>query len=151
MRLAREISLWSKDPSTKVGAIIVNRNHRIIATGYNGFPSRIEDDPKLLEDRTTKYRLIIHAEMNALLNALNNGISVEHCSLYVYPLPTCGECAKNIVQSGVDKVFMISDDLHNERWRETWLSGRDIFDRGRIELSFIPKKDLDDVSLTIPL
>ena len=86
MKLAREISTWSKDPSSKIGAVIVNDERRILATGYNGFPKGIEDTEERLNDRDQKYPLIVHAEMNALMNALYSGVSVKDATIYVYGL-----------------------------------------------------------------
>ena len=101
MRLAREIADWSKDPSSKIGAIIVNDKRRILATGYNGFPEGIEDTEERLNNREEKYPRIIHAETNALLNALKNGVSVEGATLYVCGLPVCPDCTKSIIQAAI--------------------------------------------------
>ncbi len=63
MKLAREISTWSKDPSSQIGAVIINDERRILATGYNGFPKGIRDTEERLNDREQKYPMIVHAEM----------------------------------------------------------------------------------------
>jgi len=85
--LAREISTWSKDPSTKIGAVIVNDDRRILATGYNGFPKGIEDTAERYENKEVKYETVIHAEMNAIYNATYNGISLRDSTIYVWGLP----------------------------------------------------------------
>ena len=74
--IAREISTWSKDPSRKIGAIAV-RDRKILATGYNGFPKGIEDTPTRLNIREVKYQYVVHAEMNCIYNAAENGVSLR--------------------------------------------------------------------------
>ena len=100
----------SKDPSTQVGACIVNPRNKIISVGYNGMPTGISDDefPWVREGAPleTKYPYVCHAELNAILN--NIGISLENCKIYV-PLFPCNECCKAIIQSGIREVIYISD------------------------------------------
>lgn len=121
MRLAREVSTWSKDPSSKIGAVIVNDRRRILATGYNGFPEGIDDSEERLNNREEKYPRIIHAEMNVLLNALKNGVSVEGATLYVYGLPVCPDCTKSIIQAGIRRIVMSPDPyVVITPWTEKW-------------------------------
>jgi dCMP deaminase len=120
MKLAREISSWSKDPSSKIGAVIVNDERRILATGYNGFPRGIEDTEERLNDREQKYPLIVHGEMNALMNALYSGVSVKDATLYVYGLPICSDCSKSVIQSGVKRVVVTPPELAPEKWKDQW-------------------------------
>ncbi len=101
----------SKDPSTQVGACIVNENKKIMSVGYNGFPHGCSDDDFPWErsgssEIETKYPFVCHAELNAILN--NAGASLNGCSIYVALFP-CNECAKAIIQSGIKKVFYLSD------------------------------------------
>lgn len=100
----------SKDPSTQVGACIVDNQKRILSTGYNGFPQGCSDDdfPWGREGKTeeTKYPFVVHAELNAILN--NRGKNLQGSRLYVALFP-CNECAKAIIQSGIKKVLYISD------------------------------------------
>src|SRR6056300_417538 len=77
MQMAQMVSTWSKDPSSKIGAVAVNDEKRILATGYNGFPRGIADTEERLNNRDEKYPRIIHAEMNVLMNALYNGVSLK--------------------------------------------------------------------------
>ena len=114
IRLAKEISTWSKDPSKKIGAIIV-KDKRILATGYNGFPKGIDDAPEKYENRELKYELVVHAEMNAIYNATFNGISLKDSTLYVWGLPVCSECSKGIIQVGINRIVMAADDVP-QRW-----------------------------------
>lgn len=120
MRLAREISTWSKDPSSKIGAVVVNDERRILATGYNGFPRGIADTNERLNDREQKYPRIIHAEMNALMNALYSGVSVKGATIYVYGLPVCSECTKSVIQAGISRVVITYPQLAPEKWQTQW-------------------------------
>lgn len=106
LQLAKEVSTWSKDPSVGVGAVIV-KDRKVVGIGYNGFPSRILDDPTKLADRPTKYAYTVHAEMNALLQA---GKEANGATIYVYPsfaqkgdnVPDiCDNCAKHAIQAGI--------------------------------------------------
>ena len=120
MRIAREISTWSKDPSSKIGAVIVNDERRILATGYNGFPRGIEDSEERLNNRDEKYPRIVHGEMNALMNALYSGVSVKNATIYVWGLPVCSECTKSVIQSGIKRVVITYPELAPEKWHAQW-------------------------------
>ncbi len=100
----------SKDPGTQVGACIVNEDNKIISTGYNGFPTGLDDDAFPWERegdfQNSKYAYVCHAELNAILN--NPGTSLKGCRIYVALFP-CNECAKAIIQSGIREVIYISD------------------------------------------
>lgn len=100
LRLCYEIASWSKDPSTKVGSIIVGDKKKILSVGFNGFPRDIFDKEEYYNDREFKLALICHAERNALDNA---DVSVDGATLYstLYP---CNECAKSILQKGISRV-----------------------------------------------
>lgn len=99
MELARVASTMSKDPSSKVGAVLA-RGREVVALGFNGFPPGIADDERL-HDRPAKYELVVHAEMNALLRA---GASARGATLYNYRLPPCLVCAKHVIAAGVREV-----------------------------------------------
>jgi dCMP deaminase len=120
MNLAKEISTWSKDPSSQIGAIIVNSEKQILATGYNGFPRGIEDTHERLSNRDLKYPLIVHAEMNCLLSALYNGISVKDATIYVHGLPPCTDCTKAIIQAGISRVVINHLITDRDVWVEKW-------------------------------
>ncbi len=100
----------SKDPSTQVGACIVDQNNIILSTGYNGFPYGCSDDTfpwgRSGEINDTKYPYVVHAELNAILNA--QGRSLRGARIYVALFP-CNECAKAIIQSGIREVIYLSD------------------------------------------
>lgn len=100
MALAEHVAEWSKDPNTKVGAVIVDDKKRVVSIGYNGFPRGVHDDDDRYKNREIKHLFVAHAERNAIDNAPH---SVEGCTMYV-PLLPCNECAKSIIQSGIKKV-----------------------------------------------
>ncbi len=102
--LAQHISLWSKDPSTKVGAVIVRPNKTIASVGYNGFPRGVDDSPSLYENREIKYARVVHAELNAILNSPERP---EGYTIYTHSCgwgPACSNCAAAIIQSGIVRV-----------------------------------------------
>ena len=108
MGVAKLAACRSKDPSTQVGACIVSPENIIISTGYNGMPKGCSDDefPWNREGTETKYPYVVHAELNAILNA--NGRDLRDSRVYVALFP-CNECAKAIIQSGVKEVVYLSD------------------------------------------
>ncbi|MGZ8515985.1 MAG: deoxycytidylate deaminase [Chitinophagaceae bacterium] len=100
----------SKDPSTQVGACIVNDKKKIVGAGYNGLPTGCDDDEFPWEKQgdflNTKYPYICHAELNAILN--NIGMDLQGCKIYTALFP-CNECSKAIIQSGINEVIFLSD------------------------------------------
>lgn len=111
--LAATIATWSKDPRKKVGAVLVSPNNSIISTGYNGFPRDMYDPPSAYEDREYKKARVVHAEMNAILQAARNGVRVEDSVLFVTLFP-CRECAKAIANSGISEVHYRYSNLDSE-------------------------------------
>ena len=100
LELSEQVASWSKDPSTKVGCLIVSSDKRIIGQGFNGFPKKMLDDGRLF-DKVEKHRYIIHAEENALLNPTQ---PMQGATAYVWPLHPCPRCAAKLVQVGIAKV-----------------------------------------------
>ena len=138
----------SKDPNTQVGACIVDDQNRILSTGYNGFPQGCSDDdfPWNRDDSKgeTKYQFVVHAELNAILNA--SGKNLNGSTVYVALFP-CNECAKAIIQSGITEVIYLSDKYHDTdfmRASRRMLSSAGIKltqinpTKGQIVLSLIP-------------
>ena len=139
----------SKDPSTQVGACIVSPENIIISTGYNGMPKGCSDDefPWAREGENNKYPYVVHAELNAILNA--NGRDLRGSRVYVALFP-CNECAKAIIQSGVKEVVYLSD-----KYKDTMgnLASKRMLDAAgvkytqmktdlkRMELIFVPEED----------
>ncbi|MFV9875073.1 MAG: cytidine/deoxycytidylate deaminase family protein [Rickettsiales endosymbiont of Dermacentor nuttalli] len=108
MTMAYLIATKSKDPSSKVGAIIVGPDHEVRSTGYNGLPRGLKDTEERYS-KPLKYNLINHAEENAILNCSRVGISTKGCSLYVPWIP-CSLCTKSIIQAGIVEV------IYHEQW-----------------------------------
>lgn len=108
MAVAILASMRSKDPSTQVGACIVGQDNIILSTGYNGFPMGCSDDefPWNRDGDNNKYPFVVHAELNAILNA--NGKSLKGAKIYVDLFP-CNECAKAIIQSGISEIVYLRD------------------------------------------
>ena len=115
--LARHIALWSKDPSTKVGCVVVGEDREIRSTGFNGFPRGIDDDEDRLLDRDKKYPLICHAEENAIMHAARIGVSLKNSTAYV-TWPPCSRCARSLIQAGVKEVVYPDAGEIPERWQE---------------------------------
>lgn len=110
MAVAMVAAERSKDPSSQVGACIVDSENKIVSTGYNGAPRGYDDDKCMTWEREgefldTKYAYVCHSELNAILNSPR---SVKDCRIYVTLFP-CNECAKAIIQSGIKEVIYLSD------------------------------------------
>lgn len=118
LSIAREVSQWSKDPSTKVGAVICGEENTPISFGYNGLPRGISDDDVRLQNRELKYKLTVHAEANALLNAQRSGAKVAGSVLYCTH-PPCFSCAMLIIQAGISTViYQEPSEDYASRWPE---------------------------------
>ena len=117
LELAKHISGWSKDPSTKVGCVVVGEDREIRSTGFNGFPRGISDDSERLTDRSKKYPLICHAEENAIMHAARIGISLRGSTAFV-TWPPCSRCARSLIQAGVQEIVYPETDGIPERWLE---------------------------------
>ena len=136
LQLAKEVSSWSKDPSRKIGAIAVGAKGQVLSQGYNGFPRGIEDNISHYEDRETKYKYVVHAEMNVIYNATYNGVSLDGATLYVTGLPVCSDCAKGVIQVGIKRVVMKEQEIPL-KWIESWKVTAGMFDQAMIDWEFI--------------
>lgn len=136
MEMARLVASWSKDPSSKVGAVIT-RGKFVVSVGFNGFPQGIADTADRLENREIKYPTILHAEVNAILSARQD---TRGCALYVTPYMPCPQCAAVIVQSGISRIVFTPSE--NERWGRSPLS-ESMFQEAGVELcALLPEADL---------
>jgi dCMP deaminase len=118
LSMARLVATWSKDPSTKVGAVIVTPENVVVSMGYNGFAQAMPDVEKHYADRETKYSRIVHSETNAIVLARGD---VRGHTLYV-TLPPCDRCAVTIIQAGITRVVcpeVIKGDAE-QRWKEAF-------------------------------
>lgn len=134
LRLAHQVSTASLDPSTKVGAVLVRQNKTLASVGYNGFPRGMSDDPELYADRPTKYSRIVHAEMNAILNAQG---PVDGCTLYT-TFMSCDRCAVFVVQAGISRVVApIPTEADLERWGTSFEAAHAIFTEAGIVVDLV--------------
>lgn len=133
LKLAEYIASWSRDPSKKVGAVIVDDKKRIVSLGFNGFPRGVDDDHRL-NDQTLKNEIVIHAEINAILFANKD---VQGCTMYVWPIPPCSRCAAQIIQTGIARV-VAPYIQESDRWKNSVQLGRDVLDEGGVHTDYIP-------------
>ena len=140
LQLAENIASWSKDPSTQIGAIAVGTKGQVLAQGYNGFPRGVEDRVEYYENRETKYKYVVHAEMNVIYNATYNGVSLDGATLYVTGLPVCSDCAKGVIQVGIKRVVMKEQNIPS-KWIESWKTTAGMFDQAKINWEFINVTD----------
>lgn len=136
LKLAYQIAQWSKDPSSKIGAVAVGSKGQVLSQGFNGFPRGLKDDISRLNDREMKYKFVVHAEMNAIYNATYNGVSLDGATLYVYGLPTCSECAKGIIQVGIKRVVM-PNQMIDGKWLDSWILSESFFGEAGVDFDFI--------------
>lgn len=101
LELAAHVATWSKDPSTQVGCVLVDEQRRVVGMGYNGFPRGVGDGPERYDDRPTKYAMVVHAEANAILNAVGE---TRGCVAYVTHHP-CATCSGLLIQAGVRAII----------------------------------------------
>lgn len=125
LTLAATIAAMSKDPNTKVGAVVVGPDREIRATGFNGFPRGIRDDGRL-QERDVKLQLVVHAEQNCICNAARVGVSLKGCTLYlaatddtgeIWGGPPCCRCTVHVIQAGVTEIISRPPKLHS-KWKE---------------------------------
>ena len=134
IELARLVAAWSKDPSTKVGAVIVRPDRTIASLGFNGFARGVDDTEERLNNRELKYPLTIHAEANALMSANEN---LNGCTLYVTPLLPCHACAGLIIQSGISKVVAECGIVNNpDLWHLSFAIAKKQFEEAGVEIVF---------------
>ena len=137
MKLANNIAQWSKDPSTKVGAVIVNSDNKPKSFGFNGFARGSDDSEALYMDKEYKHRHVIHAESNAIFNAET---SLKGCIIFITH-PPCQHCAGSIVQSGISEVYCIyPDDRFEKRWNLN--DTKKVLKDGGVKLNFINQEEI---------
>lgn len=134
--MASTVATWSKDPSTKVGAYIVDEHNRPVSHGYNGFPKGMDDSAERYADRTFKYAHVVHAEMNAIISA---GRDLNGCTVYITH-PPCTTCLCAMKQAMVARVVCGDGGPEfQSRWCQEGLEARqDLANELGIELIVIP-------------
>jgi len=134
--IASNIAGWSKDPSTKVGAVAV-RDRRILAQGFNGLPVGITDSNARLQDRETRLSMTVHAEMNCVAFAAKSGVCLAGSTMYIWPLMTCSNCAAVLIQADINKI-VVPDFVEPIRWQDSFNTAREMFIEAGIAVHRIP-------------
>ena len=146
LQLAFTIAEWSKDKSTKTGAVVVGHKKEIRAMGYNGMPRGVNDDVEERQERPLKYSYFEHAERNAIYNACFTGTMLDGCTMYATHPPCC-DCARAIIQSGIKRVVSTNnmggkagrnfDKSGNQNWRQTCDDSIKMFKEAGVALDII--------------
>ena len=132
IELAKHVGSWSRDPSTKVGAVIARPDKTVASVGFNGFPRGVEDSEERYTDKPLKYKFICHAEANAILTANER---LHGYTLYSTPLYPCHECAKMIIQSGIARV--VTKPLDQGSWSDSNQIARTIFEEAKVSVDIL--------------
>lgn len=121
MNLAKHVAEWSKDRNTKVGCVVIGPDREVRSIGYNGFPRGINDDIEHRHARPDKYTWTEHAERNAIYNAARVGVPLKGCIMYLPWFP-CVDCARAIIQCGLQELVAIEPDTTHSQWGEQFAS-----------------------------
>ena len=140
MELADLVASWSKDKSSKIGAVVVGENREIRAAGYNGIVRGVDDEMPERQERPTKYDFFEHAERNAVYNACLIGASLKGCVIYVTSMP-CPDCARAIIQSGIKMVVTYklepAPDQPTGTWRDKVVYSEQMFKEAGIKCLYL--------------
>jgi len=135
-------SAMSKDPSTRIGSVIVGPDREIVSAGFNGFPRGIADTQERLSDRETKLKLVVHAEMNAVLAAARIGVWLKGCTLYlaatdasgvIWGGAPCTRCTVEIIQAGITEIVSYPIKSCPSRWHADLVMARDLLNEAGIK------------------
>lgn len=133
---AKHISTASKDPSTKVGAVIVDQYNRIVSVGFNGFPRKVIDSQERLNNRDLKYKIIIHAEANSIIFAQR---PLDNCTIYTWPFLSCSSCSSLIINSGIKRI--VTQDYFPDRWKESFDLSKQLYKEAQVSVFILPKTE----------
>lgn len=120
LNIAEVVKSKSKDNSTHIGAVIAGKGNEILSTGYNSFPRGINDKHSYRQDRPEKYFWMVHAEMNAIINAARIGVSTNESKMYLTCGIPCSNCGKAIINAGISEIYCKKEDttVNREKWDE---------------------------------
>lgn len=145
--LTATVASYSKDDSTKCGAVIVRPDNSICSTGYNGFPRGVKDNISARKKRPNKYLYTEHSERNAIYNSHDG--SMEGYSIFVYTYPNkltiCSDCARAIIQSGITSVYLRSNDTLGH-WEDSCQAGLDMFRESGVDVNFTIVPDMTELT-----
>lgn len=134
--LAASVAAFSRDPSTKVGAVAVS-NRRILAMGFNGLPSGVTDSEERLANRDLRLAMTTHAEQNLLAYAARAGVCLAGSTVYVYPLMTCSACAAMLINADIHQI-VIPDLVEPMRWQESFDLARQMCVEAGVSVHRVP-------------
>ena len=139
LKLAKEVSTWSKDPSTQVGCVVVDEDRRIVSLGYNGFPKGVEDSDERLNNRELKYKIVLHSEDNAIITAERERLVGS--TFYTYPFEPCSNCGSKIIQVKAKRV--VTPKTKDVRLKQSWSNEltRELFAEAGVILDFVEIED----------
>jgi len=141
LELVQLVASWSKDPSTKTGAVIVDSDRRVVSVGYNGLAKGVYDNRERYADRDVKYKMIVHCERNAIIFAHRD---LAGCTLYTYPFMSCAPCAGMVIQSGITRC--VAPRNENPRWIEDFEISKQMFEEAGVALSLLEFSSLGGTS-----
>jgi len=154
LKLAQQFAkIFSKDPSTQVGAILLAPNsYQILSMGFNGMPRGIKESSPKRWLRPLKYKLVEHAERNALYNACRHGAALEG-SIAVITLFPCYDCARGLIQSGIRTVVTCETNERKFRWKENWTVAKLLLEEAGIDIILLTEEEINketSVQISIP-
>lgn len=138
MSMAELVARKSKDPSTKVGCILVAPDMSVISTGFNGFPRGCFDTPNLYENREIKIRRIAHAELNAIAQAAKNGSRTGGC-IAVVTLHPCSQCTAALINAGISEVIC-PPIPSNTKWLDSFLEAKQMLLEAGVPITYWTKQ-----------
>ena len=142
MEMAKLVSSWSKDRSTKVGCVIVGPDREVRSVGYNGFPRNINDDIEERHERPLKYLYAEHAERNAIFNASLMGLALRGCTIYIngnHGFP-CADCARAIIQTGMTSLVGLQPDFSNTKYGEEYRNTIEMFQEAGVAFRVLKRQ-----------
>jgi len=153
LNLAMQHSKMSKDPSTRVGAVIVGDSQQLLSAGFNGFPFGIKDTGDRLYNRDIKLKLVIHAEMNAIVLAARTGISLEGSTMYMVATSDgdywggcpCTRCTVHLIQAGIKEIVTLPFKMGKSNWLEDIKFAKSLMDEAGVKVTELDKDILDGV------
>lgn len=131
--MSRFVARKSKDPSTKVGAVITTADHRVLSTGYNGAPRGVKE----VNDRPIKYKYYEHAERNAIYNAAYLGVRLEDSTIYVSTMFPCTDCARAIIQCGIAMVVLADGMNIPNHWKDDMEISRQMLAEAEVVVCYV--------------